>query len=220
MSRWRSFSKSWKLGLGATFIVGGLILYAGYQSPLAQSSQEREQKITREKVQAVSVQTQTAEQAAEQAQVPVAQKAGDMGSASAQTDSGKKALDIKDFPSPVHGSILRNVGNYYSESLQDYLFHAGTDYAEPEGTIIRATHGGKVVSIGLDSVLGQKVTLDCGEGWVVTYGGLDNLRVQDGETVVSQGMLGQVGFYPGAEGQSAQSHLHYEVWHDDEVQRP
>jgi len=211
MNYWKSFSKSWILNWGVLLIVGGLILYTGYQRSLAQSSQEREQKITREKAQAVST------------QVPVVQqKTEDMGAVSqqTQTDPEKKNLSIKDFPCPVHGNILRNVGNYYSESLQDYLFHAGTDYAEPEGTIIRATHEGKVISIGLDSILGQKVTLDCGDGWIVTYGGLDNLRVQEGEIVATQGTLGQIGFFPGAEGQNGQYYLHYEVWHDNEVQRP
>ena len=229
MNRWKLLSKRWTLVWGVTVFVGGLILYTGYLSSLAQSSQERAQKITGEKAQAVS----------NQVQVPATQESGDRGAASirqsqigertvsvapqsaqGEMDSGKKIPSIEDFPSPVHGSILRNVGNYYSESLQDYLFHAGTDYAEAEGTIIRATHGGKVIAIGLDSILGQKVILDCGDGWIVTYGGLDNLRVQDGETLVTQQVLGQVGFFPGAEGRSAQPQLHYEIWHGNEVQRP
>ncbi|MFZ3131934.1 MAG: M23 family metallopeptidase [Desulfosporosinus sp.] len=138
-----------------------------------------------------------------------------------QTQTGEMTADdqaSKNFPCPVHGRLLRNVGNYYSEAFDNYLFHAGVDYAEPEGTMIRATHGGKVIFSGADPILGQKVTLDCGEGWLVTYGSLDNLRVQVGETVEIQDALGQVGFYSAAESESDQPQLHYEVWHGDEVQ--
>jgi murein DD-endopeptidase MepM/ murein hydrolase activator NlpD len=227
MNRWKTVAKSWVLAWGVTFLIGGLILYTGYQSSLAQSSQERAQKTTREKAQAVSAQVP----------VPNAEDTGDKGSALTlqaqsgertvaddphnalrQEDSGKKSLTIKDFPSPVQGNIIRNVGNYYSEAFENYHFHAGTDYAEPEGTAIRATHGGKVVFAGADPVLGQKVTLDCGEGWLVTYAGLDNLRVQTGEIVEAKESLGQVGFFPGAEGRYGQSQLHYEVWYGDIAQ--
>lgn len=127
-------------------------------------------------------------------------------------------FELKDFPSPVGGNPIRNVGNYYSEDFGKYLFHAGQDYDISEGTVIRATCGGKVVFAGLDPILGQKVTLDCGDGWLITYGGLCNLRVQEGEVVETQRALGQVGFYPGLEGESNPTQLHYEVWHNGRVQ--
>jgi len=228
MVRWTSLFKSWILIWGVTFLVAGLILYTGYQSSLALSAQESAQKTTSQKAQAVSAQLQLPDTqddvdrgvglirpARLERTIEDAPKS-DLG----QTDSDNKILSIKDFPSPVQGVILRSVGNYYSESFEDYLFHAGTDYAEMEGTMIRATKSGKVVSIGRDPKLGQKVTLDCGDGWMVTYGCLDNLRVQVGETVMTRGALGQVAFVPGADGANNQPQLHYEVWHNSEVQRP
>jgi len=130
-----------------------------------------------------------------------------------------KPLELKNFPSPVEGKVIRNVGNYYSKAFENYIYHAGLDYALAEGTVIRATRGGNVVFAGQDAFLGQKVTLDCGEGWLVIYGGLDNLRVQEGEVVEVKEALGQIGFFPGAEGESGQPQLHYEVWHDGEVQK-
>jgi len=139
------------------------------------------------------------------------------------SDSSKKdqvivKQTLQDFPCPVKGIPLRSVGNYYCEAFDNYLFHAGTDYAEPEGTMIRATHGGKVIYSGADPILGQKVTLDCGEGWIVTYGGLANLRVEVGKTVEIQDALGQVGIFATAKSESDQPQLHYEVWHGNEVQ--
>ena len=227
MNRGNLVSKSWVLVWGVTFLIVGLILYTGYQSSLAHSTQERAQKTTREKAQAVSAQVPVpnAEDVKHRGSTLKLQtQSGDRTVADAphnalrQEDSVKKSLTIRDFPSPVQGRILRNVGNYYSEIFEDYLFHAGTDYAESEGTVIRATHRGKVVSIELDPILGQKVTLDCGDGWMVTYAGLENLRVHIGEIVEKQGSLGQVGFFPGAEGRYGQSQLHYEIWYGDKAQ--
>ncbi|HBV86730.1 MAG TPA: M23 family peptidase [Desulfosporosinus sp.] len=130
-------------------------------------------------------------------------------------------LEIKDFPSPVGGKPIRNVGNYYSKNLGNYFFHAGVDYALAEGTVIRATHGGTVIFAGIDPTLGQKVTLDCSEGWLVTYGGLDNLRVREGEVIETQGALGQIGFYPGlVVGENNPTQLHYEVRYHGQVQSP
>ncbi|MDA8228889.1 MAG: M23 family metallopeptidase [Desulfitobacterium hafniense] len=134
---------------------------------------------------------------------------------SQQKDIGKQ---IDDFPSPIHGTPLRKAETYYSEALQAYLFHAGTDYKAPEGAVIRATHPGTVIFAGGDPILGQKVELDCGDGWSVVYGGLENLRVKEGDKVSTNDILGQIGFYPGADGVADQSQLHYEVWQNDEVQ--
>lgn len=228
MNYWKR-SRSWILVWSATFLVGGLIIFKGYQSSLSVSTQQSATQLPSQTAQIISedVQTQTRQRTTMDAHASVSQDSVQLQEISKesnllqkQADLSKKPLSIKDFPSPVQGETLRDVGSYYSEAFESYLFHAGVDYAEPEGTVIRATHGGKVVSIGLDPILGQKVTLDCGEGWLVTYGGLDNLRVQEGETVVTQGALGQVGFFPGAEGQNNRTQLHYEVWHDNEVQRP
>lgn len=240
MNRWKG-SNSWIWVWGVSFLVGGLILYVGYFGTLSNASQVRVQKMTKEIAQAVTarttldtgdgrepliLKTQTGELATtgSQESVPNSSKKDQHISSEeqklvlGQKDSSERGLDIKDFPSPVQGEPLRKVGNYYSEVLESYFFHAGIDYGEPEGAMIRATHGGKVIFAGLDPILGQKVTLDCGEGWLVSYGGLDNLRVQVGETVETQGALGQVGFFPGAEGVNDQPQLHYEVWHGNEVQ--
>jgi len=225
MNRWK-WNRSWILVWVSSLLIGGLILYIGYQSVLYESSQEKSQTTK-------TVQTVTAKVPMSASEEP---RDGKVAGISTQTgerttvddaqlkvsknSSAVTKLNIKDFPSPVQGKVLRSVGNYYSEVLDSYLFHGGMDYAEPEGATIRATHGGKVVFAGQDPVLGQKVTLDCGGGWLVTYGGLDNLSVKSGDTIKTLERIGQVGFYPGAEGSSHQSQLHYEVWHDGDVQRP
>lgn len=128
------------------------------------------------------------------------------------TDKAKSKLTIKDFPSPAQVEPLRGVDNYFSENLNSYIFHAGRDYPLAEGAMIRATHGGKVTFAGADPILGQKVEIDCGEDWRVVYGGLDNLRVQQGEIIQKNDVLGQIGYYSGADGINDRTQLHYEVW--------
>lgn len=138
--------------------------------------------------------------------------------ADADKQEQKAKLSVKDFPSPATGEHIREVGNYYSENLDTYLFHAGTDYALPEGAVIRATHEGKVTFAGADPILGEKVEIDCGENWRVVYGGLENLRVHQGDVIEQNEVLGQIGYYPGADGVNDRTQLHYEVWNGDKAQ--
>jgi len=223
MNRWKG-STNWALVWGFLILAGGMILYKGYLGTVYSTSQESTPMITKETDQAVSARTAQDPETRGPALIVQTQTGktteNDQASVSKNDQKVTREQNLKDFPCPAHGSPLRSVGNYYSEVFDNYLFHAGTDYAEPEGTVIRATHGGKVIYSGADPILGQKVTLDCGEGWQVTYGGLANLRVQVGETVETQDALGQVGLYTASEGESDQPQLHYEVWHGNEVQRP
>lgn len=233
MNRWK-LPKGRILGWSFIPILVGLILYSGYRGTVSNSSSDVPQSIMNE-----------AANSANEIPVPAPQSTGgtvnvinlnqqeihlnkiaqerqferELELVFGQPKPAAEPLELKNFPSPVEGKVIRNVGNYYSKAFENYSFHAGTDYALSEGTVIRATRGGKVVFAGPDAFLGQKVTLDCGEGWFVTYGGLDNLRVQEGEVVESQGALGQIGFFPGSEAESDQPQLHYEVWHDGQVQR-
>lgn len=143
---------------------------------------------------------------------------GEIKPAAINKQDEKTKLSVKDFPSPAQGERIREVGNYYSENLDTYLFHAGTDYPLPEGAVIRATHGGKVTFAGADPILGEKVEIDCGENWRVVYGGLENLRVHEGELIERNDVLGQIGYHPGADGVNDRTQLHYEVWNGDKAQ--
>ncbi|MDQ7093039.1 M23 family metallopeptidase [Desulfosporosinus sp. PR] len=209
----RKGSWSWILVWSCSLLIGGMILYVGYIEALSNVAKEKDPIISKQKAQAVVAQRVNPKQQSSDAEAKaLAAKPQKSEAAKSQTET------VRDFPSPVRGKILRGIGNYYFEGLESYIFHPGQDYAEPEGTVIRATHQGKVVYAGTDSLLGEKVVLDCGQGWVVIYGGLDNLRVKTGQAVEKQAVLGQVGFFPGAEGAEHQPQLHYEVWHNNQVQ--
>lgn len=224
MNRWKR-STSWAFVGSFILLVGGMILYSGYLGALSSSTQESKALMTHETDQALTASpAQEPKPEAEAKAMMIQNQTAEMTendqgnvSISSKDQEIPREKNLKNFPSPAHGNPLRSVGNYYSEAFANYLFHAGVDYAEPEGTMIRATHGGKVIFAGADPILGQKVILDCGEGWLVTYGGLDNLRVEVGNTIETQDALGQIGFVTAAENESGQPQLHYEVWYGDEV---
>ena len=111
---------------------------------------------------------------------------------------------VEEFTSPVAGAPI----------LKTHL-QMGTDYAQAEGAVIRSNMKGQVIYAGSDPVLGEKVVIDCFEGWRVVYGGLTNLRVKAGDQVDINKAIGQIGYYPNANEGINRPHLHYEVWQRD-----
>jgi murein DD-endopeptidase MepM/ murein hydrolase activator NlpD len=209
----RKGSMSWILVWGCTLLLTISILSIGYLNVLSAIPKEKQQVTEQKRLIPPEKKTTAAQTGLENGLKPEAKTQG--------LEAAKEAsLSYQDFPCPVRGKLLKGVGNYYFETIESYMFHPGQDYSEPEGTVIRATHDGKVVFAGPDPFLGQKIILDCGQGWTVTYGGLDNLWVKAGQTVKRQELLGQVGYYPGSDGINGQPQLHYEVWYDNKVQKP
>lgn len=201
------------IGLGLTALTYGMARLGPFpkgQEVVAQGSESR----INEQVNKQSPVPGTAD--------PLEAEQGAIPPVDAQEQTKRKAqnniISAQDFPSPVQVEPLREVGNYYSDNLNAYLFHAGNDYPLTEGAVIRATHKGKVTFAGPDPILGQKVEIDCGENWHVVYGGLDNLRVQQGSEVGVNDILGQIGYFPGADGVNDRTQLHYEVWNGDKAQ--
>ncbi|MGC7871759.1 murein hydrolase activator EnvC family protein [Desulfosporosinus sp. SYSU MS00001] len=202
---------SWILVWSCSLLVGVAILCFGYFNNSIKHFQQREPLQIEHATQA------TAKQEILSTQHHLQTDPASESQAQKEKVLSKATLTSKDFPSPVQGNILRGVGNCYIEAIESYMFHPGEDFSEPEGAVIRATHQGKVVFAGHDPLLGEKVVLDCGQGWIVTYGCLENLWVKTGQNVEKQGLLGQVGFNPGAEGINGQPQLHYEVWHGNTI---
>ena len=229
MLRWHR-PLGWILVWGFMLIVGGSILLAGYAGSLETAKKDHSEiaksRITEttpvigkdsaaqgsaSKVSASKAAAQTLAKPGKLTEQTVAKESSNAAGSVVSNKPAPPPLTYQDFPCPVQGKVIRGIGSYYFEALKGYRYHSGEDIREPEGTVIRATHAGRVVFAGADPMLGQKVVLDCGQGWQVTYGSLDNLTVKVGQTVGQQEELGQVGFYPGLEGYENQTQLHYEV---------
>ncbi|HEY1407278.1 MAG TPA: M23 family metallopeptidase [Spirochaetota bacterium] len=86
-------------------------------------------------------------------------------------------------------------------------FHTGIDIAASEGTEIRVTAPGKVVSAGWSGGYGFMVRVQHNYGFETIYGHCSRLAVQAGQDVKK----GQVVGYVGSTGSTTGNHCHYEI---------
>jgi len=94
--------------------------------------------------------------------------------------------------------------------------HQGIDIAGQPDTPILAVAPGVVSRVGKDEYLGNYVEIRHGLGYLTVYGHLARSAVAAGDAV--QG--GQVIAYMGKSGQATATHLHFEIWRDDQPVDP
>jgi murein DD-endopeptidase MepM/ murein hydrolase activator NlpD len=87
-------------------------------------------------------------------------------------------------------------------------FHAGLDFAAPQGTPIYATANGTVTTAGFtDGGYGNHVVINHGYGYETIYGHMYKVKAHPGEHVKRGDVIGWVG----TTGKSTGPHCHYEV---------
>lgn len=113
------------------------------------------------------------------------------------------------FLQPVEGRIsteystIRYVNGDYESSR-----HSGLDIAAPRGTPILAANNG-IVTFASDLIVsGNVIVLDHGYGVFTSYVHLDEIYVEDGQSVSKGDIIGAVG----STGYSTGPHLHWTVW--------
>jgi murein DD-endopeptidase MepM/ murein hydrolase activator NlpD len=87
--------------------------------------------------------------------------------------------------------------------------HAGTDYAAPQGTPVRAIGDGVVIFAGRNGGYGNMIDLRHPNGYVTRYGHL--LRFAAGVHAGSRVTIGKTIAYVGMTGLATAPHLHFEV---------
>ncbi len=85
--------------------------------------------------------------------------------------------------------------------------HPGIDIAIPTDSYIRAAGSGRVVRAERDSVYGQYVFLDHGNGYETLYGHASMILVEAGTMVRKSEVIGLTG----STGHSTAPHLHFEI---------
>lgn len=95
-------------------------------------------------------------------------------------------------------------------------FHAGLDFAAPQGTPVYATADGVVKAAERAGGYGNKVDIDHGFNYLTRYAHLSKIDVVPGQRVSRGDKIGEVG----STGKSTGPHLHYEVRFKDEPQNP
>jgi len=104
--------------------------------------------------------------------------------------------------------IASGFGTRIDPVYKTIKFHAGLDFAAPQGTPIYATANGIVSFAGNGGDgYGNHVIIDHGFNYETLYGHMVKVKVQKGERVLRGEVIGWVG----STGKSTGPHLHYEV---------
>lgn len=129
------------------------------------------------------------------------------------------------FYNPVEGEIYKAYSMdalVYSETMEDYRVHSGTDIAAEKGTPVLCCLDGIVESINQDYFYGMTVAVNHGNGMVTYYMNLDPFLEENvivGKEIKGGQAIGVVGDSARCENNEP-SHLHFEIRMDDELMDP
>ena len=116
------------------------------------------------------------------------------------------------------GKVTSNFGERVHPIHKTRRFHDGIDIAQPRGSPILASDGGRVIESRLAGGYGWKITIDHGNGYQTVYA---HMYPQDVKVTVGQMVSkGQVIALVGNNGWSTGPHLHFEVKRNHQVIDP
>jgi septal ring factor EnvC (AmiA/AmiB activator) len=123
---------------------------------------------------------------------------------------------------PVSGNVLIPYSmdtTVYFETLDQYQCNPALYIKAETGTEVKSVYQGKITQIQKDDRLGNLMTVDIGNGYQVTYGQLDEISLQEGDSVETGSVIGKVAEptdYFLLEG----SHLYFKMTKEDEPVNP
>jgi murein DD-endopeptidase MepM/ murein hydrolase activator NlpD len=115
------------------------------------------------------------------------------------------------FSAPVSGIITSNYGYRSDPFTSETTLHRGVDIAVREGTEVKAVYRGTVVESAYNSVGGNYIILDHGNGTQSYYGHLRTRIVSRGDTVAQGDVIG----LSGKTGMVTGPHLHFQLSYND-----
>jgi hypothetical protein len=118
---------------------------------------------------------------------------------------------IDGFAWPASGEITSRYGMRQSPIDGQWRLHAGIDLGIVEGSPVRASKDGTVITAGWNDVFGNVVVVDHGGGYKTLYAHNSQLEVSEGDQVTQ----GQVLSLSGTTGWSTGPHLHFEIHYND-----
>lgn len=121
----------------------------------------------------------------------------------------------KAYTMPVNGEISKDFSEnilQYSATFGDMRIHNAIDIACKDGTLVSALTDGKVLSVEQTANLGSVITIDHGDGLIVKYAAIKDVKVKNGNTVQMGDTIGAVTTVPSE--CADQSHLHIEAYKD------
>lgn len=95
-------------------------------------------------------------------------------------------------------------------------FHAGIDLGGHRKTPIRATATGVIIKAGISGPYGNMIEVDHDNGFRTRYGHLHTINVAKGDLIEAGDIIGTMG----SSGRTTGTHVHYEIWYDDQTMDP
>lgn len=131
------------------------------------------------------------------------------------TEQRENARDMV-WPVTDFQAVVSDFGPRANPGGEGVTVHDGIDVAAFAGTDIYAVMDGIVAESGFDSVRGNYLLLDHGDGLETLYAQCQELCVETGDSVEQGQVIARVG----STGQSTGPHLHFEVRQDGTTQDP
>ena len=125
------------------------------------------------------------------------------------------AAQIADRVSPVAGGFQLSARFGQRGGIWSTGWHTGLDFVVPTGTVVRAAASGTIINAGWAGAYGNRIEIDCGDGYIVTYNHLSRIEISSG-TVKAGQELGR----SGATGNITGPHLHFEVLYNGTFVNP
>jgi len=125
------------------------------------------------------------------------------------------AAQIADRLSPVVGGYQLSARFGQRGGMWSTGWHTGLDFVVPTGTPIRAAASGTIINSGWAGAYGNRIEVDCGNGYIVTYNHLSRIEISSGSVKAGQEIARS-----GATGNITGPHLHFEVLYNGNFVNP
>lgn len=132
--------------------------------------------------------------------------------------TGTPATSPGGFTAPLHGEWHSSGGFTYQPNPTHPKGHMGVDMRAPAGTPVYPLAPGVVSGVGTDPMGGNIVNVQHAGGVRTYYAHLSVVKVQKGDRVTKDTVLGNVGNTGNAS--HTFPHLHFQVWQDNQIQDP
>jgi murein DD-endopeptidase MepM/ murein hydrolase activator NlpD len=138
--------------------------------------------------------------------------------ASSSGSGSKPITSPGGYTAPIHSTWHSSGGFTYQPNSTHPKGHMGVDMRCPAGTSVYPLAPGVVSNVGTDPMGGNVVNVQHSGNVRTYYAHLSTARVQKGDKVNTNSILGTVGNTGNAS--HTFPHLHFQVWKDSQIQDP
>ena len=139
-------------------------------------------------------------------------RSNDPGKAPVSETKTMKKEEKQTFAYPLQGEVVLPYSvdhAIYDPTLEQYRTNASISISAEQGTAVKAAAEGTVQEIAEDEENGRSITIAHNDGWLTTYGQLeDAVNVKEGDKVVQGQVVGTVD-HPTKYGAALGSHLQF-----------